>query len=501
MKKNIIFLLLLYGSTLSGQSLKDDLSGLIEQYQLRVNDVLQHGSNDALTVQNGFLNLFDNGAQLVPLLGGKLLSPKVYLDSLRNGFSDGCQVSLEGIGYCRHPDAAKREKRFFIHLKQSFTGDYLLLRRQLNAQLLQFEVERVAAHSFRILGISKSKYTSAQLSDDDGDSVPAVCDKCLCYGGGLEYDGAHKDEPCQCSDVPEPDTDGDGIPDKVDSCPTVAGVREYQGCPPPKPKPSFSDFTETATGVSFVMKAIRGGTFQMGSDDSEAYSDEKPVHSVRVDNFYIGRYEVTIGEFRKFMNASDYKTDAEKEGTSYCYINGSWTAKTGVNWRHDEKGEPQSIENVPVIHVSWNDAVAYCKWLSSVSSRQYRLPTEAEWEYAARGGQSSKYAGSDDVGSVAWYWDNGEKKPHPVGQKRSNQYGLYDMSGNVWEWCSDWYSSYSSAAVINPVGAATGSYRVLRGGSWDNYPRNVRVAYRGSFNPSFRNSDVGFRLALLSSAK
>lgn len=305
------------------------------------------------------------------------------------------------------------------------------------------------------------------------------------------------------------DSDGDGIVDSKDRCPYEYGEMENGGCPKkaPAPTPSVvvtpppapvgkSDFTEYSTGASFTMKYLSGNSFQMGSNDADANSYEKPVHTVHLGEFYMSKYEVTIGEFRKFIAATGYRTDAEKEGTSYVYVNGSWSSKSGVNWRHDEAGNSRSGENYPVIHVSWNDAVAYCSWLSSTTGKSYRLPTEAEWEYAARGGSSNKYAGSSDIGNVGWYNGNSGMKTHPVGEKSPNGYGLYDMLGNVWEWCSDWYSDYSSSAVSNPTGAATGSNRVYRGGGWSNDATYCRPAYRYNNTPTFRYYTLGFRVCI-----
>ncbi|MBL7780093.1 MAG: SUMF1/EgtB/PvdO family nonheme iron enzyme [Saprospiraceae bacterium] len=266
------------------------------------------------------------------------------------------------------------------------------------------------------------------------------------------------------------------------------------------------------------MVLVEGGTFQMGSSDGE--NDEKPIHSVTLDDFYIGRYEVTVQDFRTFVDAENYKTDAEKEGWSYYWSVSSWEKKNGVNWRNDEQGNlrPKNQNNYPVIHVSWNDATAYCEWLTKKTGKNYRLPSEAEWEYAARGGKQSKgysYAGSNDPEEVGWYWENsGDKKltgawdadkinknncrTHPVGSKKANELGIYDMSGNVWEWCSDWYDAdyYKNSPSNNPKGLATGSRRVLRGGSWSNNPQHSRVSGRAYDAPGNRYVTCGFRLAL-----
>ena len=261
---------------------------------------------------------------------------------------------------------------------------------------------------------------------------------------------------------------------------------------------------ETVNGVSFKMVAIKGGTFQMGSNEGEA--DEKPVHSVTVSDFYMGETEVTVAQFEAFIKATGYQTDAEKKTGGYgswIWNGRKWEQKDGITWRSDATGRkrPQSEHNHPVLHVSWNDAVAYCEWMSRTTGENYRLPTEAEWEYAAGGGASgrTKWAGTNSessLGSYAWYGSNSNSQTHPVGTKSPNGLGLFDMSGNVWEWCSDWKGDYSSGGQTNPQGPASGSLRVIRGGSWDHDPSYCRVAYRFNFTPDFRNYYLGFRVAL-----
>jgi len=254
------------------------------------------------------------------------------------------------------------------------------------------------------------------------------------------------------------------------------------------------------------MARITGGTFQMGDLFGEGESDEKPTHSVTLKDFLLSRYELTVGEFRAFVEADAYKTDAEKGDGSYVVENPSWTKKAGVNWRHDEQGNLRAADNLPVIHISWNDAVAYCNWRSKKekmnpvyttngssitcnwAANGYRLPTEAEWEYAAReSGRKLRFGNGKDIadpkeinfnGSASYKKDYslaGEyrEKTVAVGSFAANASGLYDMSGNVFEWCWDWYGSDyygKSGNGSNPHGPDTGSYRVLRGGSWSNVP-------------------------------
>ena len=247
---------------------------------------------------------------------------------------------------------------------------------------------------------------------------------------------------------------------------------------------------EEGSDIPEGMVFVEGGTFQMGSTSGD--DDEKPEHSVTLSDFYIGKYEVTVAELKEFIDATDYITDAEKNGYSYIY-NGSWSKQSGVTWKDDVKGNEKNIGDYthPVIHVSWNDAAAYCKWAGG------RLPTEAEWEYAARGGNKSKsyqYAGNNDIGSVAWYDVNSGDKTQSVGGKQANKLGIFDMSGNVWEWCWDWYGNYSSSSQTNPEGPDSGFYRVSRGGSWYNNASYCRVACRSNRSPGRDSFNLGFRL-------
>lgn len=218
------------------------------------------------------------------------------------------------------------------------------------------------------------------------------------------------------------------------------------------------------------MVFVKGGCYQMGDTFGDGNADEKPVHEVCVDDFYIGKYEVT-----------------QKE----------WNAIMGNN-----PSEFKGCDSCPVESVSLNDAQEYINKLNSKTGKKYRLPTEAEWEYAARsGGKNEKYAGGNDIDSVAWYYKNSGGKTHPVGQKKPNGLGIYDMSGNVWEWTNDWYDKnyYSSSPKNNPQGANGGQIPVLRGGSWSNVPRDSRAAFRYWGNPDYRSFSrdlVGFRCVL-----
>ena len=244
------------------------------------------------------------------------------------------------------------------------------------------------------------------------------------------------------------------------------------------------DITFTVKGVSFTMKRVEGGTFQMGAQskkkreenyDSDAFSNEIPVHSVTLSSYYMGETEVTQALWKAVM------------GSEPTY-SGGWESQYGRG------------DNYPAYGVSWNDCQEFIRKLSQITGRSFRLPTEAEWEYAARGGKNSngyKYAGNDTIGSVAWYYGNSGIGTHDVKGKQANELGLYDMSGNVGEWCSDRYGSYNNGSQTNPTGASSGSHRVLRGGSWNYIAMYCRVSNRTDYFPDDHFKSIGFRLALV----
>ncbi|MBR5324304.1 MAG: SUMF1/EgtB/PvdO family nonheme iron enzyme [Muribaculaceae bacterium] len=233
---------------------------------------------------------------------------------------------------------------------------------------------------------------------------------------------------------------------------------------------------------------VEGGTFTMGaiSDDS----DERPTHSVTLSSYYIGKYEVTQQLWEYVMSYSGTAAD----GTTM-------TTYSSDVWLGTNPSSSYGLGNYyPAYRVSYDDIVnIFLPRLNKITGGDYRLPTEAEWEYAARGGNKSKgykYSGSNTVGDVAWYYDNSDSKSHPVGTKQANELDIYDMSGNVWEWCNDWYGSsyYSSSPQTNPTGPSTGSARVTRGGNWYYYAVSCRVSNRSNSSPDYRGY-VGFRLA------
>ena len=212
------------------------------------------------------------------------------------------------------------------------------------------------------------------------------------------------------------------------------------------------------------MVDVQGGAFLMGSNDNEAYSDEKHIHQVTLDNFKIGKYEVTQAEWKAVL------------GYNPSYFQG---------------------DHLPVEWVSWNDIQTFIRKLNILTGKHFRLPTEAEWEYASRGGNKSqnyKYSGSHTLENVAWYKDNSEET-HEVGTKSPNELGIYDMSGNVYEWCNDWYGQYSNSELTNPQGPTSGSSHLLRGGSWVHSATACRSTCRGNQKSDVRSNYFGFRLA------
>jgi formylglycine-generating enzyme required for sulfatase activity len=229
------------------------------------------------------------------------------------------------------------------------------------------------------------------------------------------------------------------------------------------PDSSIKNWRDPVIGMEFVW--VPGGCYEMGSNEGD--SDEKPVHEVCVDGFWVGKYEVNQGEWQRIM---------------------------GNNPSRFKKGD-----HYPVEKVSWNDIKEFIRKLNSFQSNRlrFRLPTEAEWEYACRsGGKQEEFSGGNDVDGVAWYGSNSGYMTHPVGTKSANGLGIYDMSGNVWEWCKDIYSenAYMQHQKNNPIYTVGGSYRVIRGGSWVSKPKSVRCANRYISHPSDGFDDIGFRL-------
>ena len=268
--------------------------------------------------------------------------------------------------------------------------------------------------------------------------------------------------------------------------------------PVPKPEVVLNDKTFSVGGVEFVMKPVEGGTFTMGatSEQQNPDFDEKPTYQVTLSSYYIGETEVTQALWTSVMG----NTVRDQRDL----VNKSWSI--------DGEGN-----DYPMYYISWNDCQEFISKLNSITGQKFRLPTEAEWEYAARGGKKSRgyqYSGSNNLDDVAWNWKNSgdrylsgtdwswdkinsnNSKTHPVKTKQPNELGIYDMSGNVLEWCYDWKGDYISSSQTNPKGPSSGSYRVCRGGCWASHARRCRSASRAYYTPGNRGGSLGLRLVL-----
>ena len=265
---------------------------------------------------------------------------------------------------------------------------------------------------------------------------------------------------------------------------------------------------------------VKGGCFQMGNifadeennkkvpvynkgsslfgDGNEGeFNDEVPVHEVCVDDFYIGKYEITRSEFENFFSETGYVTDAQKMG---CFgkVGYKWRKKMDFSWK---KVDFPQTDRHPAVCISYNDTQEFIKWLNKKFDGKYRLLTEAEWEYAARsGGKAEKWAGTNnesELSDYAWYDKNSGGKTHPVGQKKPNGLGIYDMSGNVWEWVEDWYEVdyYDRSPKINPLNTSPSHAKSMRSGPWSVSSQVVRTFYRGSDIPYSICDGLGFRVA------
>jgi formylglycine-generating enzyme required for sulfatase activity/serine/threonine protein kinase len=354
-------------------------------------------------------------------------------------------------------------------------------------------------------------------------------DECL----RVEYEPTRKSEAVAEAKKPEmaakPGTDRERTPPKVA---TEDIVRRKEAAPPARRARSPArgrDSTvpprQITNSIGMTLMLIPAGEFMMGSPDSDkdANSNEKPQHRVRITRpFYLGATEVTRGQFRRFVDEAGYQTEAKKNGKG----NWGWneekkTFEQNPRYTWQNPGFKQDDEH-PVVNVSWNDAVAFASWLSRKEGPTYRLPTEAEWEYACRARATTKYASGDDpesLAAVANIADGTAKAKYPdwttiaardgyiytapVGRYKPNAWGLFDMHGNVWEWCSDGFAAdyYKGSPVDDPRGAEGASSRVFRGGGWNYVPRLVRSAIRNKFAPGDRSGGLGFRLARVQSVR
>lgn len=250
------------------------------------------------------------------------------------------------------------------------------------------------------------------------------------------------------------------------------------------------------TGMQLVL--ILAGSFAMGSPENERErGDDELQHPVKLTQpFYIGKYEVSHAEFKRFIQKTDYKTEAENGRGGHVLEGGQWVARPEVNWK---KPNNESSDDHPVVLVSWNDAQEFLKWLNGNKGNRFHLPTEAQWEYACRAGTRFRFCYGDDPESKdlskhAWFTLNSGQHPHPCGQKEPGPWNLYDVHGNVWEWCADWSGLYPSGEQADPSGPEEGSGRVFRGGSWCDVPTFLRSARRNRAEPSNSFTTVGFRV-------
>jgi formylglycine-generating enzyme required for sulfatase activity len=250
--------------------------------------------------------------------------------------------------------------------------------------------------------------------------------------------------------------------------------------PASNPPPAIVD------SIGLRLVRIPAGEFRMGSPDGDetARPDEQPQRRVRIARaFYLGAREVTVGQFRQFVRETGHTTDSEKKGDPKTWHN----AYANQSDAH------------PVVYVSWHDAVAFCEWLRRKEGKPYRLPTEAEWEYACRAGTTTRFAFGDEAAPLvdyAWFAANAGGNAHPVGLKGPNAFGLFDMHGNVWEWCADWYrgSNRATASADDRSSSGSGTHRVIRGGCHGDEPDDLRSAGRFKVVPTSRNGFLGFRV-------
>jgi formylglycine-generating enzyme required for sulfatase activity len=312
----------------------------------------------------------------------------------------------------------------------------------------------------------------------------------------------------------------------VDSIPPVA-VAPFDAEQAKEHQQAWADFlgvpVEMTNSIGMKLVLIPPGEFMMGSSDeaiakllkeaeeegllskllAQRIRSEAPEHRVRIARpFYIAVHEVTVGQFKAFVEATGYKTEAETDGRG-----GNRQVEVAGKWKWDQRPEfnwtnpgVQQTDAHPVVNVTWNDAVAFCEWLSEKQGSTYRLPTEAEWEFACRAGSAARWCFGDDEGRLeeyAWYFRKGGNSAKPVGHKLSNAFGIFDAHGNVGEWCSDWYAEdyYDFSPTGDPDGPTSGSDRVVRGGLFRSRPGQVRSAYRDWNRPTNRFYNVGFRPA------
>ncbi|MCX7045752.1 MAG: formylglycine-generating enzyme family protein [Candidatus Sumerlaeota bacterium] len=305
--------------------------------------------------------------------------------------------------------------------------------------------------------------------------------------------------------------------------------------PASEKRDSSRNFNESlGGGMTLRMIGIKGGTFEMGAHmsvqemakrfpnlDGAHFTNALPLHAVALSGFWLGETHVTVGQFRRFTDETAYRTEGEIAGACSAFKDGKIEAFPGYSWRNP--GFTQT-DSYPVLDVSWNDAKAFCDWLSKKSGKAYQLPTEAQYEYACRAGTKTLFQWGDNPdGGAGWLngcdqsakrqfpdmkyvfrWDDGYVFTSPVKNFRPNAWGLYDMHGNVWSWCADWYGQGYYAEKgndRNPAGPTSGTVRVLRGGSWGTYPQNCMSSYRYTSPQWDKYVSAGFRICLPSATK
>jgi len=268
---------------------------------------------------------------------------------------------------------------------------------------------------------------------------------------------------------------------------------------PAPARPAEERFTEPLAGLEFIL--VPGGAYSRGDFSGKGLAQERPAHAVSVSDFYLSRTEVTVAQYRAFVQATGYRTEAERAGgvVDIDPVMMAPVKRAGISW--SSPGFPQD-DRGPVVWVSWNDAAEYTLWLARATGKSYRLPTEAEWEFAARErGRDLPWSGTAEperAGEYVWSAENSGGVPHPVGGKRANALGFHDLCGNVWEWCMDWQAPYSASSetLHDPKGAFDGRFRVLRGGSWRVGREIARTTYRNGYRPDYAHASIGFRVAL-----
>jgi formylglycine-generating enzyme required for sulfatase activity len=263
-----------------------------------------------------------------------------------------------------------------------------------------------------------------------------------------------------------------------------------------------ADFVDPVASMEFVL--VYGGEYKRGDETGFGRENERPPHSVRVTDFFMGKYEVTVEQFTGFVNDTGHLTTPEKRGwvMDIDPAMGTFTRREGISWKNP--GFDQNSKH-PVVWVDWHDAATFAAWLSGKTGEAYNLPTEAQWEHAAKASGSNRWAGTSEamkLSDFAWYGENSDSVTHEVGLLEPNGLGIHDLSGNVWEWCLDGYYDYRYAphTLMDPI-VRKGDTRIIRGGSWRVDSPLVTTTYRNGYKPTYSHSSMGFRLVRTVSGK